>query len=152
MSVVARLETDTLDPQQELAALTSQARGDGAIVSFVGFARPTSKDGKALDQLVLEFHPSLTRRSLEDIALACAERFDVSHIRLVHRCGEIAAGEPIVFAAAASIHRRSAFDAADYLMDRLKTEAIFWKREVSSDGSSWIEPTNADFADRDRWG
>ena len=64
----------------------------------------------------------------------------------------IPAGEPIVFAGAASIHRRAAFDAADYLMDRLKTEAVFWKREVGDGGSKWIEPTDADFADRDRWG
>ena len=61
-------------------------------------------------------------------------------------------GEPIVFAGAASLHRRAAFEAADYLMDRLKTEAVFWKREVGEDGSRWIEPTDTDHADRQRWG
>jgi molybdopterin synthase catalytic subunit len=64
----------------------------------------------------------------------------------------VPAGEPIVFAGAASLHRRAAFDAADYLMDRLKTDAVFWKREVGDSGSAWIEPTEADYADRDRWG
>jgi molybdopterin synthase catalytic subunit len=72
-------------------------------------------------------------------------------VRVVHRSGAIAAGEPIVFAGAASLHRRAAFDAADYLMDRLKTEAVFWKREVGQEGSTWIEPTEADHADRERW-
>jgi len=152
MSVIAHLEAEALDPQLELAELTEQARGDGAIVSFIGIARPESKDGDAVDALVLDHHPTLTRQSLEDIAVACAERFDVSHVRVVHRCGTIPAGEPIVFAGASSIHRRAAFDAADYLMDRLKTEAVFWKREVGDGGSEWIEPTEADFADRDRWG
>ena len=62
------------------------------------------------------------------------------------------AGEPIVFAGASSPHRRAAFECANYLMDRLKTEAVFWKHEVNSDGEEWIEPTDADYADRDRWG
>lgn len=94
----------------------------------------------------------LTLKSIEEIAVAASERFDVSRIRVVHRCGRVAAGEPIVFAATASKHRRAAFAAADYLMDRLKTEAVFWKRETGSEGSAWIEPTEADYADAGRWG
>jgi molybdopterin synthase catalytic subunit len=152
MSVVAQLEAHALDPQLELAELTEQARGDGAIVTFIGLARPESKAGDAVDALVLEHHPTLTRQSIEEIAVACAEKFDVSHVRVIHRCGTVPAGEPIVFAGAASLHRRAAFDAADYLMDRLKTDAVFWKREVGDSGSAWIEPTEADYADRDRWG
>jgi molybdopterin synthase catalytic subunit len=152
MSVVAQLELHALDPQFELAELTERARGDGAIVSFVGLARSEATDGEAVDALVLEHHPTLTRQSLEEIAVACAQRFDVSHVRVVHRSGVIPAGEPIVFAGAASVHRRAAFLAADYLMDRLKTEAVFWKREIGDKGSAWIEPTQADCADRDRWG
>lgn len=152
MSVVALLEAQALDPQLELAELTEVARGDGAIVTFVGLARPESTAGEAVDAVVLDHHPTLTRQSLEGIAVACAERFDVSHVRVVHRCGTVPAGEPIVFAGASSIHRRAAFDAADYLMDRLKTEAVFWKREVGDGGSAWVEPSEADHADRDRWG
>lgn len=152
MSVIALLEPDVLDPQFELAELTESARGDGAIVTFVGMARPESRDGEAVDALVLEHHPTLTRQSLEEIAVACAQRFDISHVRVVHRCGTIPAGEPIVFAGASSINRRAAFDAADYLMDRLKTEAVFWKREVGESGTRWIEPTGADHDARERWG
>lgn len=152
MSVVALLESQALDPQFELAELTEAARGDGAIVTFVGLARPESRKGNAVDAVVLDHHPTLTRQSLEDIAVACAQRFDVSHVRVVHRHGTVPAGEPIVFAGASSLHRRAAFEATDYLMDRLKTEAVFWKREVGDAGSEWVEPTEADLADRDRWG
>jgi molybdopterin synthase catalytic subunit len=151
MSVRARLEVGPFDPSAELARLVEAASNDGAVVSFVGLARPQSKDGANVDRLVLEHHPRLTLKSLEDIAVEAAERFDVSQVRVVHRCGEIGAGEPIVFAAAASPHRRAAFEAADYLMDRLKTEAVFWKREEGPAGASWIEPTEADYADRGRW-
>jgi len=152
MTIVARLEEAALHPEQELAALLEQAKGDGAVVSFTGVARPESKGGQAIYRLILEHHPALTLQSLEKIAVEAAARFDVSHVHVVHRCGDIPAGEPIVFAGAASPHRRDAFDAADYLMDRLKTEAVFWKREVGAEGSQWIEPTAADYADRERWG
>ncbi|MFL6764677.1 MAG: molybdenum cofactor biosynthesis protein MoaE [Sphingomicrobium sp.] len=152
MSIVARLEPEALLPDRELAALVEAAKGDGAIVSFVGVARPESIGGQRVDALVLEHHPELTRQSLEEIAVAAGARFEVSHVRVVHRCGRVAAGAPIVFAGAASRHRRAAFEAADYLMDRLKVEAVFWKREVDEAGSHWIEAAETDHADRDRWG
>ena len=152
MTIFARLEERSLRPEQELAALIEQAAGDGAVVSFVGIARPIAKGGTAVDRLVLEHHHALTIQSLRQIASDAAARFDVSHVRVIHRCGAVAAGEPIVFAGAASKHRRAAFEAADYLMDRLKTEAVFWKREDGEDGSAWIEPSEADYDSRDRWG
>jgi molybdopterin synthase catalytic subunit len=152
MSVIVRIEEDALRPDQELAALLERATGDGAVVSFTGVARGTSKGGHAVHRLVLEHHPALTLQSLQAIAAEAEARFEVSHVHVVHRSGEIDAGEPIVFAGAASLHRRAAFEAADYLMDRLKTEAVFWKREVGEGGSEWIEPTAADDADRKRWG
>jgi molybdopterin synthase catalytic subunit len=152
MSIVVRLEEDTLRPDQELAALIEQASGAGGVVSFVGVARPGSKGGETVSRLVLEHHPALTLQSIDEIGLEAAARFDVSHVRVVHRCGEVEAGAPIVFAGAASVHRRAAFEAADYLMDRLKTEAVFWKREVGEGTSEWVEPTDADYADRERWG
>lgn len=151
MAIVARLDHMPLNPAVELQQLIRNSNKDGAIVSFVGLARPITNQGTDVDQLVLEHHPHLTSQSLEKIASETAGRFDVSHVLVVHRCGAIAPGEPIVFAGAASAHRRAAFEAADYLMDRLKTEAIFWKREEGPAGKQWIEPTDADYADRDRW-
>jgi molybdopterin synthase catalytic subunit len=152
MSIVARLEPSPFHADEELAALLADAAGDGAIVSFVGVARPESSSGEGVDTLMLDHHPSLTEQSLRDIAVAAAGWTSVSHVRVVHRCGEVLAGDPIVFAGAAATHRRAAFDAADYLMDRLKTEAVFWKREIGERGSTWIEPTESDHADRERWG
>jgi molybdopterin synthase catalytic subunit len=151
MSVVARLDEQPFDPAVELQAIIGAATQDGAIVSFVGLARPMSTEGALVERLVLDHHPTLTQRSLEHIARDAAERFPVHHIRVVHRCGIVPAGEPIVFAAAAAAHRRPAFEAADFLMDRLKTEAVFWKREDGPSGSTWIEPREADYADRGRW-
>lgn len=151
MSIVARLREDALDPAAELAELMGSAAGDGAVVSFVGIARLETGSGEAVERLVLEHHPRLTLGSLQQIAEEAAGRFPVSHFRIVHRFGAIRPGEAIVFAGAASRHRRAAFEAADYLMDRLKTEAVFWKYEDLSSGSSWIEPTEADYADRSRW-
>lgn len=151
MSVAARLDAEPFDPAAELAELTRCGAGDGAVVSFVGLARDVTKAGEPLGTLVLEHHPSLTLRSLEDIASEALKRFAVNHVRVVHRCGDVLPGEPIVFAGATSLHRRAAFEAADYLMDRLKTDAVFWKREEGPSGSSWIEPTEDDYADRGRW-
>jgi molybdopterin synthase catalytic subunit len=151
MGIVARLEEDRLDSAAEHTELINAAARAGAVVTFVGIARPSNKLGEAVDRMVLEHHPRLTLQSLEEIAASAADRFDVSHVRVVHRCGKIAPGEQIVFAGAASAHRRAAFEAADYLMDRLKTEAVFWKREEGTSGSNWIEPTEADYADRRRW-
>lgn len=151
MTIAARLERKGFEPSEELVELTRCAAGDGAVVSFVGLARNTSKAGERVDRLVLEHHPRLTEQSLQDIAFDAETRFEVSHVRVVHRCGEIQPGEPIVFAGVAALHRRAAFEAADYLMDRLKTEAVFWKREEGPSGSSWIEPTSEDYAARGRW-
>ena len=151
MPIVARLAPESFSAEAELADFIAGLQGEGGVASFVGLARPSTSSGTAVDRLWLDHHPRLTERSLETIAADGARRFGVSAIRIVHRCGGVPAGEPIVFVAAASRHRRAAFEAADYLMDRLKTEAVFWKREDGPGGSRWIEPTERDYADRDRW-
>ncbi|HTU13393.1 MAG TPA: molybdenum cofactor biosynthesis protein MoaE [Allosphingosinicella sp.] len=148
MRIDARLAHAAFDPAKELAGFA--AEGAGAVASFTGLCRSTAKDGATIAGLFLDHHPRLTEKSLHDIAAAAA-RFELSAVRIVHRCGSIAPGEAIVFVAAAAAHRRAAFDAVDYLMDRLKTDALFWKREDGVDGSAWIEPTESDRADRARW-
>ncbi len=147
----AALHLEPLDPEAALAAFRAGLRDAGAIVSFVGVARGTSKTGEVVTNLHLRAHPRLTLRSLETIAAAACERFEVLDVLVSHRAGDIAPGEPIVLAAAAAAHRRAAFEAADYLMDRLKSEAMFWKREDRAGGSEWIEPTAADAIDLARW-
>lgn len=151
MHVEARLAEQPIEPGKELESFLAGLKEEGGIVSFVGVARPRSRAGAVVDRLFLDHHPRLTQRSLEDIAGDAARRFDLASVRVVHRCGVVLPGEPIVFTAAAALHRRTAFEAADYLMDCLKTDAVFWKREERVDGTAWIEPTEADRQDRARW-
>ena len=150
MAITARLSQNPLIAEAELHAVLGDRTGDGAVVTFVDLARDNSRAGPVTG-LYLDHYAGFTERSLEVIAADADARFAVSDIRVIHRCGDVAPGEAIVFVAVAAPHRRAAFEAADYLMDRLKTEAAFWKREDGPDGSRWIEPTDQDRADRRRW-
>jgi len=146
-----RLTDQPFAAEGELAEFMARLTGDGAVVNFVGIARSHSSTGEILKRLVLQHHPRLTIRSIDEIAETARKRFDISSLRIVHRYGPVAPGEVIVFVAAASKHRRSAFNAADYMMDRLKTDAVFWKREDTTSGSRWIEPTADDYGAREQW-
>lgn len=147
----ARLIAAPFAPERELADFIDGLDEEGAVVSFVGRARASAKSGADVTRLFLDHHPRLTRRSIDEIAAAARTRFAISAVRIVHRCGEVLPGEAIVFAAAAARHRRAAFDAADYMMDRLKSDTFFWKREDGPDGSAWVEPTDDDRRDLERW-
>jgi len=151
MAVVCRLQPEPFDAADELRAFMAGRTQDGAVVSFTGLARGKGHSGDEVQALVLDHYPGMTERSIEEIAQAATARFEVSDILVAHRYGAIAPGEAIVFVAAASRHRGEAFACADYLMDRLKTEAAFWKREEGPGASRWIEPTEADHERRARW-
>lgn len=148
----ARLVTSPIDPGVEARDAKAAGDGAGAMVTFTGIARARSRDGDAVERLWLDHHPRLTQASLEEIGQAALGRFAVASLRILHRCGAVAPGESIVFVAAAAAHRRAAFDAVDYVMDRLKTDALMWKREETGETRSWIEPSAGDRADRARWG
>ena len=147
----ARLESEPLAADRELRLFLEAGQSEGAVVSFVGVARPASRDGTPVSGLYLDHYPGMTEKSLATVAAGAAERFNGARMKVVHRCGQVNAGEAIVFVAAAAEHRREAFEAAEYLMDRLKTEAAFWKREDRADGPFWIEPTEQDRVDSSRW-
>ncbi len=147
----ARISGEPLHPEAEFAAFLTGLDGEGAAVSFVGVARGSTREGVPVERLFLDHHPTLSARSVCDIADAARQRFAVSTIRVVHRSGEVRPKDAIVFVAAGSAHRRAAFEAADYLMDRLKTEAVFWKQEDTASGSRWIEPAPSDYTDTARW-
>lgn len=151
MRCKTRLADERFDQNAEFAAFQSDLDSEGAVVTFVGIARPQSTAGDQVTGLFLDHHPRLTEASLTEIAEDAGRRFDLCAISVVHRCGQVVPGEPIVFVATAALHRRAAFEAAEYAMDRLKTEAVFWKREDAVDGSRWVEPTIADQIDRARW-
>jgi molybdopterin synthase catalytic subunit len=138
------------DPGAEERRLAEACPGAGAIVSFTGFVRAQSS-GAGVSELELDHHPRFTEKVVRAIAEEARARFSLLGVAIVHRYGRLRPGEPIVLAAAAAEHRRAAFEAVDYLMDRLKTEAPFWKREHGPDGSRWIEARPEDWTERARW-
>lgn len=126
----------------------------GAVTAFTGVVRETAKGApkeNQIDYLYLDWYPGMTEASIQAIADTAAERFDIQALCIHHRCGEVPAGEAVVFVAAASAHRRAAFEAVDYMMDRLKSEAALWKREVGPQTDHWVEPTATDTDDLKRW-
>lgn len=151
MNMIVRLLPDRLDTISAFVEFSNLHSHSGAIVTFTGKVRPVDKAGDAVDHLYLDWYPGMTEASMEEIAKVASQRFQVDQVMVLHRCGQVQAGEDIVFVAAASAHRRAAFEAADYMMDRLKSEAAFWKREQGPRSERWIEPTAADQADRKRW-
>ena len=142
------LSAGPIDPVALLDVFTRGAQGAGAIVSFTGVVR--GDDG--VRELWLDHHPKLTEASIADIDADTRARFAVDDLLIVHRIGGVGPGEPVVFVAASAKHRRAAFEAVDQAMDRLKTDALLWKRETRDDGIYWIEARAQDHADRARWG
>ncbi len=145
-----RVSADELDPGKELAAFERNVAEAGAVVSFLGKVRGAAGE-KEVVGLYLEHYPGVTERSIAEIEEQARARWAVEDILIIHRIGRLQPGEPIVMVCVASRHRRAAFEAADFLMDYLKTEAMFWKKEIRSDGEAWIEPREADYNDAARW-
>jgi molybdopterin synthase catalytic subunit len=139
-----------IDPAALHEAFLARHGGVGAVVSFTGAVREHTRDG-AVDHLWLDWYPGMTEASVAAIAQDAESCFAPTVLTIHHRAGRIAAGEAIVFVAAASPHRRAAFEAADYVMDRLKSEAAFWKRESGEAFTRWVEPTAQDRDDLNRW-
>ena len=141
-----RLQTEPFDPGALLTRFCAARTETGAVVTFTGLTR-----GGQGDRLELEAYPGFTEAEIGRIAEAARARFGLHDLIIVHRIGEITPGEAIVFVATAAAHRREAFEAADHLMDYLKSRAPFWKKEHGPDGARWIEPTERDHADAARW-
>jgi len=133
------------DPEAELAAFRQESEGAGAVVSFTGIVR-----GEA-DVLTLSHYPGFTESEVARIGEQAAQRWPLLGYKIIHRIGAMTPGEVIVFVAAASAHRRAAFEAADFMMDYLKSDAPFWKQEETDGKAQWIEPRGADVNDLKRW-
>lgn len=142
-----RLLDKGLSVGEALAAFNTAHDEAGGIVSFLGKVRP----GDGVRALELSHYEPLTLPEMEELAEAARVRFDLEGALVWHRVGVMSPGDPIVLVATAARHRRSAFDAADYLMDHLKSAAWFWKRERRADGWHWIEPRAQDRIDLARW-
>ncbi len=145
-----RVQAERFDAADEAARLMRRASGSGAMVSFVGLVRDSGHDGSVVE-LELEYHPTFTLKRIEAIGDEAIRRFRLAALSIIHRHGKLRPGEPIVFVGAVGKHRRSAFDAVDCVMDILKVDAPFWKREHGSEQSRWIEPDATDVAERMQW-
>jgi molybdopterin synthase catalytic subunit len=146
--MTVRLQTEPFEPGALLTAFAAGRTETGAVVSFTGIARA---EAGATTTLELEAYPGLHRRGDRADRRGGGGPLGLQDWLVVHRVGAIAPGEPVVFVATASRHRREAFEACDHLMDYLKSRAPFWKKEHGPDGARWIEPTDRDRTDAQRW-
>jgi molybdopterin synthase catalytic subunit len=143
-----RVQAEDFDPGVEIARL--QSEDAGAVVSFTGVVRGESH-GEKLISMTLEHFPGMTERELERIAGEARSRWSLTGVSVVHRIGELKPGERIVLVVTAAAHRKAAFEAAEFLMDYLKTKAPFWKRERRASGEYWVEARASDDDAARRW-
>jgi len=145
-----RVQKDSFDAALEAAALTQRRSDIGAVVTFTGLCRD---EGGALAALEIEHYPGMAEAEINRVAQEAASRWQLEGIVAIHRYGLIRPGEPIVLAVTASTHRTEAFTAAAFLMDYLKTEAPFWKKQHLANQASgdWVEAKAEDFAAADKW-
>ena len=144
------IQREDFDIAAEMARLTQGRRDVGAVVTFTGLCR--DEDGR-LAALELEHYPGMAEGEIARIASEAIARWPLTGLTAIHRHGRIAPGENIVLVIAASSHRQAAFEAASFVMDFLKTNAPFWKKEHPADGSpgDWVEAKDADDAATQRW-
>lgn len=139
-----KISDTSFDPEVEHKAFRDSVNGAGAIIAFTGLVRGDVT-------LTLSYYPEFTEAEIMRIAQEAESRWSLMGWRILHRVGPMIADEPIVFVATASAHRRAAFEAADFLMDFLKSEAPFWKQETRDGKDIWIEPRAQDMSDKKRW-
>ena len=146
--MAARVQTDDFDVGAESRAL--QADTVGGIALFVGTVRGLSSDN-GVTAMTLEHYPGMTEAELERIEAEARARWPLEDVTIIHRVGRLLAGDQIVLVATASAHRQAAFDAAQFIMDFLKTDAPFWKSEERDGKTSWVDARDSDSAARDKW-
>jgi molybdopterin synthase catalytic subunit len=145
-----RVQPEPFDVAAEIAALTRKRRDIGAVVSFTGLCRD---EGGKLAALEIEHYPGMAEEEISRVVETAEARWPLQGVTVVHRRGRILPGEDIVLVVTASAHRRAAFEAAEFLMDYLKTSAPFWKKEVpvSGEPGGWVASKTTDIEDARRW-
>ena len=141
------VQAEPFDFGAESGAFAEGHHEMGAVVTFAGIVRA---DG-GMDRMVIEHYPGMTEKALERITAEAAARWSLGDVLVIHRHGELRPGERIMMVATAAPHRRDAFEAAEYLMDYLKSRAPFWKKEIGADGSEWVAAKDADEDALTRW-
>jgi molybdopterin synthase catalytic subunit len=148
MRAEIRVQSEPFDYGTESAAFADAASGAGAVVTFLGLVRD---DGGKLSRMEIEHYPGMTEKALGAIAAEAAARWSLEATLIIHRHGVLRANEAIMMVATASRHRQAAFEAAEYLMDYLKSRAPFWKKEFGTDGAEWVASKDEDEAALHRW-
>jgi molybdopterin synthase catalytic subunit len=151
MSLSLAIQTQDFDVSQELVTLRQGDARVGAVCCFVGTVRERN-EGTAVSSMELEHYPGMTEKAIEGILEQAQERFDIYAARVIHRVGLLQPQDQIVLVAVTSAHRGMSFQACEFLMDYLKTQAPFWKKEVTPEGARWVDARVSDDQALARWG
>jgi molybdopterin synthase catalytic subunit len=145
------VQTQDFDVNDEVMQLRAGDARVGAVCCFVGTVRERN-DGAHVASMMLEHYPGMTEKSIESILAQASDRFDIYGARVIHRVGLLQPQDQIVLVAVTSAHRGESFQACEFLMDYLKTQAPFWKKEVTPEGARWVDARVSDDAALARWG
>ena len=145
-----RVQRDDFDISQEIRVLHGGNPQVGAVSTFVGLVRTDGSEG-VVQAMTLEHYPGMTEKSLNEIAIEAKRRWSLYAVSIIHRVGELRPAEQIVFVGVAATHRGEAFAACEFIVDYLKTQAPFWKKEQSNEGSRWVAARDADENAAARW-
>ncbi len=145
-----RVQHEDFDAGAEIAALRSNNPKIGAVASFIGIVRDLN-EGAAVGSITLEHYPGMTEKSLAAIAEQAKTRWNLLDVLIIHRIGTLAPTDQIVLVVTTSSHRGDAFAACQFVMDYLKTEAPFWKKEATADGTRWVDARDSDAQAREKW-
>jgi molybdopterin synthase catalytic subunit len=151
MAARVSIQTHDFDVAAEIAALRRDDPGVGAVCSFIGTVRDRS-EGARVSAMELEHYPGMTEKAIEEMIDEAFRRFDIRAARVIHRVGALALQDQIVLVVVTSAHRGQSFQACEFLMDYLKTQAPFWKKESTPEGDRWVDARVADDAALERWG
>ena len=151
MNARVAIQTEDFDLSTEVAQLRAANPGVGAVCSFVGTVRDRN-DGQSVSTLALEHYPGMTEKAIEAMIDEAHQRFDILGARVIHRVGLLQPLDQIVLVVVSSAHRGQSFQACEFLMDYLKTQAPFWKKEQTPEGARWVDARVSDDAALARWG
>jgi len=151
MAARVTIQAQDFDVAAEIAALRRDDAGVGAVCSFIGTVRDRN-DGSTVSAMELEHYPGMTEKAIEQMIDEAFRRFDIRAARVIHRVGPLQVHDQIVLVVVTSSHRAESFRACEFLMDYLKTQAPFWKKERTPEGERWVDARVADDAALARWG
>ena len=151
MAARVLIQTQDFDLSKEIEALRANDKRIGAVCSFIGTVRDRY-DGLSVQSMELEHYPGMTEKAIEAMIDAAMGRFDIFGARVIHRVGLLQPLDQVVMVAVTSAHRGESFKACEFLMDYLKTQAPFWKKEETPEGARWVDARVSDDAALAKWG